>query len=246
MIARLLGTKLAAATLTTVLLAAGAAAATGTLPDSMQDLMSDAADNVGIDLPEGNVEVPEIMPVSDSDGTDDGMETTTDDGGEIVDGEDPGDLDDVPVDDGVGGDDTAGTPETIEIVNDEESGAEHGMYKGSPTSEAGQAAHEDRDEHLAGVAARQAGHQANPAEEKVTPASEQGVEAHATRDARQAELDQARADRAAEKAARPAEGDEAEGDDDADEADEDEDGKDKDESDDADEDDSAGDEAPAV
>ncbi|MGH8976180.1 MAG: hypothetical protein ACRD0C_23570, partial [Acidimicrobiia bacterium] len=52
MLSRLLCTKVAAATMTTVLLATGAAAATGSLPDPAQSLVSDAADVVGIEVPD--------------------------------------------------------------------------------------------------------------------------------------------------------------------------------------------------
>jgi hypothetical protein len=56
MFTRLFGTKLAAATLTTALLASGAAAATGSLPGPVQDVVSDVADRVRVALPVGDAE----------------------------------------------------------------------------------------------------------------------------------------------------------------------------------------------
>jgi hypothetical protein len=258
MLAKMFGTKLAAATLTTALLATGAAAATGSLPGPVQDAVSDVADRVGVTLPVGDAEdaTPASSQGKDAHETRDGRaderdaakaaraETEAEDG-------DGGDASDPATD----------LPLAPEVVDPQ---AENGI----PTSLQGQHAHEVRDMRHSDDPAVAEGWKAlrdsyhpekndsDPAgdEDDGTPASEQGTEAHAERDARLAENDTAKAARDDEKAQRPAdEGDEAgdadEADDDADEADEDdsdddadedEDGKgDDDSDDDADEDDDA-------
>jgi hypothetical protein len=229
MISRLLGTKLAAATLTTALLATGAAAATGSLPAPAQDLVTDVVD----------VFVPDAKPDKETRQAEHDQAKVEREADRTARKE--AHQAEVDARKAAEGDDAGDSPAPAEVVVDEDvTGAAHGMYKGDPTSDAGKAAHEARDIHLGEVADRQAEHKAGPVaeepagEEPATPAAEQGVEAHSERDDRLAELDEAKAARDAEKAARPAdEADEAgdEADEDADEADdsdadEDEDGKD--------------------
>jgi len=235
MFSKLLGAKLAAATMTTALLATGAAAATGSLPAPAQAVVSDAADAVGVHVPDAADQEARTAEREAAKAERDADRAARKaaheaDVAEREAGEDAGDA---PV--------VTGHDEDV-------SGAEHGIGKGDPQSQAGNVAHDRRDTHLGQVAERQADHGTDPAgEDDGTPAASQADEARAQREARLGLLEEQKAARDAEKAQRPAdEGDEAadEADDESDadeDADEDESEEDEDE-DESDEDESDADE----
>jgi hypothetical protein len=241
MLYRLLGTKVAAATMTTVLLATGAAAAAGSLPGPAQDAVSDVADAVGVTLPDSASDTAE-QHVADE------AERQARKAAHQADLVEQKALRDAAKtlrpaeDDGTGQDGT-----------DEVTGAGHGIGKGAPASDQGEAAHETRDEHLKAVAERQAGDDdADAGDEKVTPVSEQGQAGQARRDEHLGVVADQKAERDAQKAERPQDGtdDGDDADDPADDADDDgadegDQGKDHDHDDDEDEGDEAED-APAA
>jgi hypothetical protein len=223
MVSRLFGTKVAAAAMTTVLLATGAAAATGSLPDTVQGIVSDAAGNVGVDLPDGTG-APEVLPVlapdGDNQGDDDGDDDTDDQG-------DHDGADEV-------GDDTddQGDHNGVDDTDDTETG--------TPASQEGVNAHIVRDLRnsddpaVAGAtdwkSVRDEFHAQHKAEHAADPAPAAG-DAQTRRDEHLATLEQEKAERDALKDARPS--------DDADDSDDDADdqGDDVADDDDADEDD---------
>lgn len=194
MLYRLLGTKVAAATMTTVLLATGAAAAAGSLPGPAQDAVSDVADVVGVTLPDS---------ASDTAGehvADEAERQARKDAHQADLAEQKAQRDADKAQPPADGD----TPD--DDVADDASGAEHGIGKGTPTSDQGTAAHETRDEHLKAVAERQAGDDdADAGDEKVTPVSEQGQAGQARRDEHLGVIADQKAERDALKAERPSE-----------------------------------------
>jgi hypothetical protein len=123
MVSRLFGTKVAAAAMTTVLLATGAAAATGSLPGAVQDAANAVADRVGVTLPMGDP--TDIVPASTQGkdaqtardarlaehDADEAPEAPADGSGDVV--SDP--VTDVPV--AVDDDSENGTPASQEGVN---------------------------------------------------------------------------------------------------------------------------------
>ncbi len=175
MISRLLATKVAAATITTALLATGAAAATGSLPAPVQGIVSDAADNVGVNLPDA----PSTK--AERDATKAEREAARTERKAAHDA----DLAELKV-----------QREAEKVLHAGEVdashdliGAAHAVGKGENASENGDAAHTARDTRLGLVSARQAGEDTGPAgddtqadEDHGTPASDQGLAGHDRRD----------------------------------------------------------------
>ncbi len=221
MVSRLFGTKVAAAAMTTVLLATGAAAATGSLPGPVQGVVSDAADNVGVDLPDGT-DTPEVLPVIAPDGDDQGDHDEADEVGDDNYGQGDDDQGDHHEADDADGDTDTDAPDA---------------ENGTPASQEGVNAHIVRDVRnsddpaadstLDWKALRDQFHAEHKAEHAADPAPA-ADDAQARRDERLATLEQEKAERDALKDARPADDADDQGDDVADDddaADDDESGK---------------------
>ena len=182
------------ATITTVLLATGAAAATGSLPGPAQDAVSGVADVVGVTLPDAASDTAEQHVADEAERA-------------ARKAAHEADLADQKAQKAA---EKILHEGEVDATDEETVGAEHGIGKGTPASDAGKDAHVARDNHLQDVADRQAGHDSAPAgdgtqvdDEDGTPASEQGQAGHDRRDDQLGVIAEQKAERDALKAERP-------------------------------------------
>ncbi|MDQ3945065.1 MAG: hypothetical protein M3357_07955 [Actinomycetota bacterium] len=234
MFTRLFGTKLAAATLTTALLATGAAAATGSLPGPVRDAVSGVADVVGVTLPDAASDTAELHVADEAERAARKAAHQADLADQKAQKAAEKILHQGEVD-----------------ARQAENGAEVVEEQGTPASDEGVFAHRIRDLRHEGAenwkAERDTRKSQDPAgddtqldEDKDTPASTEGAEAHARRDTHLGTVAAQKAERDALKAERPADADDAADDQGDDVADADDDAGEKADDDADDDEDKAG------